>query len=272
MKSIILCADDYGLCEPVGAGIRELVVRRCLSAVSCMSSAPAWPEEAALLKPLRDQIDVGLHFNLTLGFAAPAPGLTTWLKNSLTGQSDLVAVEKAFLQQLDLFESVWGSPPDFIDGHQHVHVFPGIRHRLLQLISKRYPVGMRPWIRLVTPPLTGHDAPLKALIVRMLSLGFARNARQAGLDLPRGFAGLYSLSGTADFPAMMAGWLRHSAPGTVVMCHPSLCAEHDPDGIGQARLQEFQYLRSSAFDDTCTRLGITLARFGGPDRYKEKGG
>jgi len=261
MKPIILCADDYGVCLPVGAGIRELVTLRRLTAVSCMSSALDWPAEAALLKPLRSQIDVGLHFNLTLGFENAVPSLTTWLKNSLTGHIDQVAVEGALLQQLDRFESVWGAPPDFIDGHQHVHIFPGIRNHLFRLIIERYPEGKRPWIRLVTPQLTGHDAPMKALILRMLSIGFAQDARLAGLELPSGFAGLYSLSGTAAFPAMMAGWLRRSSPGTVLMCHPSICAEHDPEGIGQARLREYQYLRGMEFDDTCKREQVTLARF-----------
>ncbi len=261
MKSIILCADDYGICLPVGEGIRQLVALKRLTAVSCMSSAPAWPLESALLKPLREQIDVGLHFNLTLGFDHSVPSLGTWLKKSLWAQIDQVAVAKAFLEQLNRFESAWGEAPDFIDSHQHVHIFPGIRNRLFQLIVKRYPAERRPWIRWVTPHLTGHDAPLKALILRVLSIGFAQKARLAGLSLPCGFEGIYSLSDKVDIATLMPGWLRRAKPGTVLMCHPSMSAEQDPEGIGLARLQEYQYLCGTAFDDACRCEKVTLSRW-----------
>jgi len=261
LKPIILCADDYGVSPSVGAGIRELVAARRLSAVSCLSTAPTWPEEAVLLKPLRAQIDVGLHFNLTLGFGHSAPSLMRWIGCSLTGHIGHAAVERELKQQLDRFESAWGEPPDFIDGHQHVHIFPGIRDHLFRLLADRYPAGRRPWIRRVNPVLTGHDAPIKALVLKLLSCGFSKNARQAGLALNSGFAGLYSLSEKADFPTMMSGWLRWAQPGTLLMCHPGICSEPDPEGIGPTREREFHYLRGKEFGEALNREGIVLVRF-----------
>ena len=171
-------------------------------------------------------------------------------------------VEREFLQQLESFESSWGKPPDFIDGHQHVHIFPGIRRPILRLLAKRYSEAERPWIRRVNPLLSGHDAPIKALLLKILSIGFVRDCRQAGLIMSDYFAGLYSLTPTADFPAMMAGWLRQSQPGTVLMCHPSISAAQTPDGNGPARGREFQYLRSREFIKACEneKIIVTIQR------------
>lgn len=261
LKPVILCADDYAVTPAVSRGIRELAECRRLSAVSCMSTAPAWSEQAALLRPLRERIDVGLHFNLTLGFDRTVPGLASWLGSSLTGRIDRTLVERELLNQLECFEALWGEPPDFIDGHQHVHIFPGIRQPLLRLLSERYPAAQRPWVRRVSPALRGHDAPLKALSLRMLNAGLVRQARRRGIILTPAFAGLYSLSAQADYPAMMAGWLRRAVPGTLLMCHPSSSAEQDPDGIGEARLREFHYLRGQEFEDSLKREGVALVRF-----------
>jgi predicted glycoside hydrolase/deacetylase ChbG (UPF0249 family) len=163
LKQIIMCADDYGITPAVGDGIRQLVVAQRLSAVSCISNAPGWPGEAVLLKRLHGKIDVGLHFNLTLGFTQPAKSLSEWIRKSLTCQIDHLFVEREFSKQLDLFESAWGVTPDFIDGHHHVHIFPGIRKIIFHLLSNRYSATEVPWIRQVKPALIGHDAHLKAL-------------------------------------------------------------------------------------------------------------
>ncbi len=40
-------------------------------------------------------------------------------------------------EQWDLFVSVMGKHPDFIDGHQHIHQFPFIRDILLQLLKRK---------------------------------------------------------------------------------------------------------------------------------------
>ena len=260
MKSIIICADDYGATEGISAGIRELTALGRLTAVSCLASSSAWPEEACALKPFRDEIDVGLHFSLTLGFAQSVP-LASWITKSLAGRIDIELVRQEFIRQLRLFELAWERPPDFIDGHHHIHIFPGIRKVIFQTLTDRFPAKRRPWVRRVNPPLTGHDAPAKAMILKILSIGFARDARQAGLTFSRNFAGLYSQSAQADFPALMTGWLRRARPGTVLMCHPSNSDSVGPEGTGKACFREFMHLRSKEFAATIKKEKITPVRF-----------
>lgn len=262
LTPIILCADDYAVTRSVGMAVRVLVADRRLSAVSCLSSSPIWPEEAALLKPLRSTVDVGLHFSLTLASeGATAPRLVSLLRDSFLGRIDQEKVTRELERQLDLFEMFWGETPDFVDGHQHVHIFPGIRDCLLRCLAARYPVQRRPWLRRVNPPLIGHDAPFKAICLKSLSIGFAGAARRAGFELSNNFTGIYSLSEKADFASMMACWLRIMKSGDLLMCHPSDSEEEDPEGIGKARVGEFKYLLNDEFERLCAKEQVVLKRF-----------
>ena len=64
-KRLILSADDYGLSPGIGKAIRSLIDAGRLSATACMTPSPDWQSEAALLKPLSNRADIGLHFTLT---------------------------------------------------------------------------------------------------------------------------------------------------------------------------------------------------------------
>ena len=132
MKSIILCADDYGQNQAISQAIIELIKNDRLSATSCMTNSPLWPQHATWLSPLRSRADMGLHFNLTEGVP-----LSDRLKNAhgFMPLSKLIiraywrllnaaAIEEEFIAQLEAFRAAMGAYPDFIDGHQHVQQLP----------------------------------------------------------------------------------------------------------------------------------------------------
>ena len=48
------------------------------------------------------------------------------------GQKSLV-IEIA--SQLRTFIDAFGRPPDFLDGHQHVHLFPQVRDAFLKVVA-----------------------------------------------------------------------------------------------------------------------------------------
>lgn len=248
MKRLILCADDYALSPGVDKGIRTLVTAKRLSAVSCITNSPYWPEAAEKLKLLSADIQVGLHVNLTTTFETPATPLWRIIGDCVLGLLDKKQSSWEFNRQLELFEYFWGKKPDFVDGHQHVHIFPTIRTIIIRALSERYSDGNRPWLRQINPSLTGHDALLKALLLRVLGVGFSRAARQANLQLSGNFYGLYSLSSSANFPAMLTSWMQAASDQSLIMCHPAMkeskLAEKD---IDQARISEFQYLISESF-------------------------
>jgi predicted glycoside hydrolase/deacetylase ChbG (UPF0249 family) len=263
MKRIILCADDFGQSAAISRGILQLVQAGRLSAVSCMTEADAWQESGPGLAQQRDSIDIGLHFNLTHACGVQhfrARPLNSILIDSLCGRLDQRALAIALHAQLDRFEAVIGKAPDFIDGHQHVHVLPGVRGVLLREISRRYP-GHKPYLRNVNPYLQHSPAPLKTMLLKSLNVGFLSAAHRAGLTCTRGFGGIYSLRPDADFAALMQGWLAMAQSGDLLMCHPGAATVDASDPIAATRPRELQHLGSDDFAAQMRSAGVQLSRF-----------
>lgn len=66
--------------------------------------------------------------------------------------------------QLDHFTKVMGKLPDFIDGHQHIHQFPGIRRIIIDIYEQRLN-GKSIFIRSTYPSvnMSGYQAKTKIL-------------------------------------------------------------------------------------------------------------
>ena len=150
LKNLVLCADDFALSAPVSEAIAQLAEAQRISATSAMVLSPRWIEDAARLKEVRGQIDVGLHLDWTSDFAVRqghGHSLGHIMLRSVwpasLGGLNADTVEAEIERQLDAFESVWQAPPDHIDGHQHVQQFGTIRRALLKVMTRRY-AGRQP--------------------------------------------------------------------------------------------------------------------------------
>lgn len=254
MKSLVLCADDFGLSRSINEGILTLLQLQRLSAVSCMTCLPEWHASAKALLPYQQHAAIGLHFNLTE--SARAVSLGKLMLQALSGRIDRDWVKAEFTRQLDDFESTFGVMPDFIDGHQHVHIFAGVREVLAEVIIQRYPV-QRPWVRQVNPTLQGHDARFKALVLRIMGRGFSAQLQRQAIPLTRSFSGLYSLDSHADFPVLLAGWIEQMPAGGLIMCHPGATAGTS-DAMAQTRQRELDYLRSDQFTRRLQHQSVNL--------------
>lgn len=229
---ILLCADDYAMTEGVSRGIEELAAAGRLSATSAMTGMRHWPARAARIRELSGQVAVGLHFNLTLGAPlGPMPRLAPsgrlplvgeLVTRAIKGDIDTAEIEAETLRQLDAFEAAFGAPPDFVDGHQHVHALPRVRTGVLAALRHRYS-GRRLLIR---DPSAGVVAAArmgvaiaKAMLLTGLSAGFARAAREAGFIVNSGFAGVSAFeTGTARTEFTRFAKVEGRFP--IVMCHP----------------------------------------------------
>ncbi len=260
MKRLTLCADDFAQSPAISRGILELADAGRLTATSVFSLSSHWPEVAHDLKSRHAQLEVGLHLNLTEPFDAAARPLNHWLLRSPAGWIDRAAIRASFEQQLSRFTEAWGALPDYLDGHQHVHAFPGIRNEVLALIKRHWPAGHGPWIRL--PERLGHpgDSRLKARILTLICRGLQRTARAQGLASHDWFGGLYSLSPDAAYRSLMRQWLADCPDGSLMMCHPGLPARDPQDPIAAARVNEYRYLGSSAFSEDLAEAGVTLVK------------
>lgn len=256
--SIVLCADDYGISASANQAILRLVQAGRLSATSCMVETPDWTEAAKALREVSAQIDIGLHFNLTHGFGhSPDHPLGPILARSLLHRVDRQAMAATLQAQMERFVAGMGREPDFIDGHQHVHMFPVIRDLFLDACERQF--GKRPYIRNPLPS-AGASESLKGWVLHTLARGFGKRLVKRGFTSNPAFMGMYSLRPDEDYPALMRGWLRQATNGTLIMCHPAVQAEAD-DSIGPTRVREYAYLSSEQFSEDCESAGVTLQRF-----------
>lgn len=265
----ILCADDYGLAPGVGRAIRDLIERGRLSATSCMTAGPFWPDEARLLKPLADRADIGLHFTLTDQAPAGAmprlapdgrlPPIGRLMVLAYTGRLDHNEIAAEFERQLNNFVQAFGKQPDFIDGHQHVHLLPTARGVLAAGLAGLPGAYVR---SCAEPALTAWRRGVAAPKALLLS-GMAAGAVPAGVASNRGFRGAYDLSGRVPFGDLMAKFLSPAKAGMLTMVHPGFAddALRAADPVVEQREAEYAYLAGPAFGDLLDRLNLTPARF-----------
>ena len=262
-EGVILCADDFAIHASASEGIADLAVAGRLSATSAMVLSPRWAQDVALLRPLRGQLDVGLHLDWTSDFAMAAghglPLKAAMLK-ALLGGFDPAAARTVIERQLDAFEAHWQAPPDFVDGHQHVQQFAGIRQALVQALSSRYgSMSVKPYLR-VSRPAPGMADLKSRIIAAMGANAIEKIADQANLACSKALLGIYDFSGSPTrYAQLMKGWLQGAPAGSLIMCHPARQAEAG-DAIGQARAQEYAYLRSTQFADALAEAGVQLVR------------
>ncbi len=277
-QAVVLCADDYGMNAGVSRGILDLVQMGRVSATSCMANAPDWPRAARDLAGTRPEFGVGLHITLTWGRPLGAmpklaangqlPTLGALLKGSLAGRLPKVEIAQEIDRQLDVFCEALGRPPDFVDGHQHVHVLPGIRGAVFDALARRSWAG-GVWLRdpsdRVAAILARRVAAAKAVIVGMLATGFRRDAHRAGFSTNESFSGFSLFDPARDVGSDVGSYLSALGRRPLVMCHPGRPDPSEggggraPDGISGARLAEHAYLASQAFADLLARRAIILA-------------
>jgi chitin disaccharide deacetylase len=272
-RKVVLCADDFGLSEAVSRGIIELAEMGRLSATSAMTNGPAWIRTASRLRDLKDKIAVGLHLNLTAGAPLGAmprfapegvfPEASEVLPRALTGWLPVEEIGEEIARQVGAFEQAFGGPPAFVDGHQHVHVLPGIRAALLQALKRSGCKGL--WLR---DPSDGLRAILrravaskKALIVRSLSFGFADAVSAAGFETNEGFSGFSPFDPASGPDRVFKRALKFLGPRPLVMCHPGYVDDglKRLDTVVETRPQELAFLASDAFPALLERRGVELA-------------
>lgn len=277
-RPIVVCADDFGLAPGVSAAIVELIRTGRLSATSCMTPLPDWRRSAPRL---RDTIaahpaDVGLHLTLTDHVPLTAarglecdrrlPPLGRLLPAALAHALPHEAVRDELKAQLDAFEDAWGDAPDYVDGHQHVHILPGVREVLLDELARRYPanaVWVRDCFEAPLRSLRRGTALPKALLISALGRALRRQLEQRGVPHNDGFSGLHDFSGRRPFGTLMRAFLSGVGPAPLVHVHPGrVDAELIAcDPLTTPREAELAYLASDGFVDDLAAAGLRPARF-----------
>lgn len=271
MKHIILCADDYGQNTSISQAIIELISIKRLSATSCMTNSYYWLTHAQWLKPFEDQIDIGLHFNLTEGESlTKSPSfdqvsLSDLILKAYLQQLNKVEIEAELHAQIDQFEAGIGRSPDFIDGHQHIHQLPVIRDVILSVYDKRLRFS-RCYIRCVNNPAAllrvTASGYVKTCIVQLLgSFTFKRALMKRQIPHNSSFSGFYDFGDAKKYPSLFPQFVKQVADQGLIMCHPGGVATVSKDAIADSRTQELDYFKSDAFSEYCLSNQMTLGRF-----------
>lgn len=271
MIPVALCADDYGLSPGVDLGILALATQSRITALSCMTASPRWPQAATGLKPLFGAVDIGLHFTLTqlapLGqMPRLAPGGIFPPMGRLYGQAALRAVDadeiaQELERQLRAFVAATGREPDFLDGHHHVHQLPVVRKVVARIWDKR--TG---WIRNTATPfssiLARGVAQPRAAVLAFYGQAARRVWTSSGITTNSDFAGVRNFDEREPYRVLMRRYLTGARPGLLIMCHPGRPDEETGkiDFVTAPRADELAYLSGADFAADLAGAGCELVR------------
>jgi predicted glycoside hydrolase/deacetylase ChbG (UPF0249 family) len=273
IRHIWLCADDYGISPGDNTAIRELIERRRINATSVMVAAPYFnDDEAAALSALNSgekRAALGLHVTLTGPYRPVSAGFSPLRDGRFLPLGDMLRATTArrlqpaslvaeIEAQLRRFIDVFGRPPDFLDGHQHVQLFPQVREAFLEVVAERAPAA---WVRQcgrARRRLREH----KALVLDILSLRFRGKAKKLGIAFNPAFAGTYSFKATANFAKIFPRFLPGLPDGGLIMCHPGVVDSElkGLDSLTTLREHEFAFFISDAFPGVLGEHNVALAR------------
>ena len=273
-RQIWLCADDYGISRSVDAAIRELILRGRLNATSVMTAAPHFDasETAALdeLNSGKKRALLGLHVTLTAPFKPMSDSFTPlghghfltlnkMMRKAIARRLNPERLVIEVATQIEAFVMAFGRSPDFIDGHQHVHLFPQVRDAVLKVAAQAAPNA---WVRQCGRPGSARRLKdRKELVLDVLSVGFRRKARQLGVTTNPAFAGAYDFDDKSNFAATFARFLTGLPDGGLIMCHPGFVdAELKRlDPLTDQREREFAFFNSAKFPRLLAEHGVELA-------------
>ncbi len=275
LRRIWLCADDYGISPGVNRAIRDLIGRGRLNATSVMMVGPAiGRDEASALQTLAansPRCAIGLHATLTAPFRPltmhfqPLNGgmflsLPKLLRSSLLRRLDPEIIHAELRVQFAAFHELFGHAPEFVDGHQHVQLFPQIRDAFLAAVKEAAPNA---WVRQGgrRQPLSQRLNSPKALLLDVLSAQLRRRAARAGIVFNPGFAGAYDFSRQPDFGALMRQFLDGLPEGGLVMCHPGFVDDIliGLDPLTDQREREHAFLGGEQFPPLLAANKVTLS-------------
>lgn len=227
---LIVNADDFGISEAVNRGIVEAHERGIVTSTSLMATGPAF-EHAVALAQRCPRLAVGVHLTLTeqrpltetpsllTTDGALPPHATDLLKLVLRKQVLLPEIRRELDAQIRRVRAA-GIAISHLDGHQHVHVMPGVAGVVAELAAAhgisavRYPVERVRGYMLV-------DARHARRVAEQVALRFfCARSPLARLRRSDDFVGFY-FGGRLDERNLATVLERLPRTGTVeLMCHP----------------------------------------------------
>ncbi|XP_043831433.1 carbohydrate deacetylase isoform X3 [Dromiciops gliroides] len=146
---LVVTGDDFGYCPRRDQGIVEAFLAGALTGVSLLVNGASADTAAQLAR--RHRIPAGLHANLSEGrpvnpnlgseasLIGPGGfflGKMGFRKALAEGRVEMPQVREELLAQFSRFQDLLGHAPAHVDGHQHVHVLPGVRQVFAEVLRE----------------------------------------------------------------------------------------------------------------------------------------
>ena len=265
VRTLMLCADDFGQTPGISSAIAQLAHAGRLSATACLTNGAHWRSQAPVLRSLPRAVQRGLHVNLTEGAPLSPELRRVWTQfptlPALIVQAHLrrlpqAAIGAEFEAQRAAFSEAAGQVPDFIDGHQHIHHLPGVRDVLLATLGR---MATPPAVRSTARPLGVGFGVKRFLIAQTGGVALQRLLSRQRIRHNASLLGVYDFE-AVDYRTLMQGWLALlPVDGGLLFCHPGAAGvDAGDDPIAAARVRELAYLGSAAFSDDLAAAEVQL--------------
>lgn len=289
MMRLVVTGDDFGYCPQRNQGLVECFLSGGITTVSLLVNGSAALQAAELAN--RHNIPIGLHANLSEGApVCPALQLSSLvdhhgLFHGKMGFRHCLEREHICLSQVEMelraqvrrFSELTGHLPQHMDGHQHVHVLPGVRQVFAQVLSD---FGI-PFTRVPVEPGL-HSCPWVPAPLRTFYSQVERDAldsipvfRKYGLRWPDVYLGLSTMGQNMSLSSLQRA-LSHALSSSEqplsaeLMVHPGYPSLPRKGGCGQGpddfsqsldRQHELGVLTDPALSVLYQRLGVQPCSF-----------
>ncbi len=129
-------ADDFGISPGVNSAIEKMFRAKKLHSASLICGCGYFDEAIEIAKRNPD-LEIGLHFNITIGSARFKNGFLALLISSFLNKKELgKAVEKELRNQIEEIENR-GIKLSHIDSHRHIHMIPALYFAVQKVAAEK---------------------------------------------------------------------------------------------------------------------------------------
>ena len=264
-KKICICADDFGLSDSISEGIIHLAKKKKIQAVSCMVEGYSFNKYFYSLKKLKKNVDIGLHVDLTenskyINFSYFK--ILNLLKSIFYILFKKKEISTAFKKQIRIFEKKFKFKPAFIDGHHHIHLFPGILNIIVKNVNLK-DILFRNCGDKFFSIMSRNVACIKSLALFLLSKSLILNFKKKGIKYNKSFSGIYYFNEPLEYEILFKRFIKFGSNRHLIMCHPAKLLKNDNfvDKIINFRIKEYNFFNGKKFDKIICKKKIKFSKF-----------
>ncbi|XP_071946329.1 carbohydrate deacetylase-like isoform X2 [Antedon mediterranea] len=287
MKRLVVNGDDFGYSVQRNKGLVECYKNRSISSTSLLINGVAVDDAVHYIKQLA--IPTGLHLNLTEGHPVgkQCDSLMDENKAFLGKHGFRDALQKQQINFLDIYAEIVAQvklfitkceqKPTHIDGHQHVHILPGVRE-VFSTVLQEYGIA---WTRLPIELDLDKCTWLSSQTLKTFLKGVVDDAVSSrdvfvkhNIKFTNGYAGLSTMGKALTTDSIMQSLkniTKHNPEACTFeyMVHPGYLTKDvggcgcGPDGFSRspARYHEIQVLNDPELKQRLRQCGFELASY-----------